>query len=187
MDSSRSIGDQILSSGTATALQAGTPDSEREGRMAMFNRILCPIDFDGNSADALRMARQIAEEHNALLYVLHVVSPGDPTVVSAPLISQRVERDARAELEKIEKRELTGVQHEIMLRFGHPAKEIVAAEVETKAELVVMATHGRTGVSHLLLGSIAEKVVRESSCPVLTVRMRPIHESVGKQMNHPTT
>jgi nucleotide-binding universal stress UspA family protein len=113
--------------------------------MAMFNRILCPIDFDGNSTDALRMARRIAEEQEALLYVLHVVQPGDPTVVSAPLISQRVERDARAELEKIEKKELAGVKYQTLLRFGHPAKEIVAAEAETKAELVVMATHGRTG------------------------------------------
>jgi universal stress protein A len=140
--------------------------------MSIFNRILCPIDFDGNSLDALRLARRLAERDKATLCVLHVVPPQDPLVMSAPAIARRDEEYARAELEKVSNAELTGVDHEVLLRFGHPAEEIVGAETETKAELLVMATHGRTGVSHFIMGSVAEKVVRESACPVLTVRMK---------------
>jgi nucleotide-binding universal stress UspA family protein len=144
--------------------------------MSIFNRILCPIDFDGNSLDALRLARRIAERDKATLYVLHVVPPQDPLVMSAPAITQRDEEHARTELQKVSNAELKGVDHEVLLRFGHPAEEIVAAESETKAELLVMATHGRTGVSHFIMGSVAERVVRESACPVLTVRMKTNHQ-----------
>lgn len=151
----------------------------------MFKRILCPIDFDGNSLDALRMARRLAAQNEAKLCVLHVVPPNDPMVVSAPMIMEQRENQARAELLRISKTELCGVDHETLLRFGHPAKEIIAGEAATNAELVVMATHGRTGVSHLILGSVAEKVVRESSCPVLTVRMKAAHESVEEELKQP--
>lgn len=88
---------------------------------------------------------------------------GDPDGVSAPLIAEQRENHARAELLRISKTELLGVNQETVLRWGPPAKEIIAGEAATKAELVVMATHRRTGVSHLILGSCAEKVVRESS------------------------
>ena len=108
--------------------------------MSIFNRILCPIDFDGNSLDALRLARRIAERDKATLYVLHVVPPQDPLVMSAPAITQRDEEHARTELQKVSNAELKGVDHEVLPRFGHPAEEIVAAESETKAELLVMAT-----------------------------------------------
>jgi nucleotide-binding universal stress UspA family protein len=138
----------------------------------MFSRILCPVDFDGNSLDALRMGCRLAEQSKARLYALHVVPLTDPTIVSAPLIAEQAEQLARAELARISNAELAGIEHETLLRFGHPAKEIIAAEADTNADLVVMATHGRTGISHLVLGSVAEKVVRESSCPVLTIRMK---------------
>jgi universal stress protein A len=146
-------------------------ESKGDSHMSIFNRILCPIDFDGNSLDALRLARRIAERDKATLYLLHVIPPQDPLVMSAPAITERDEKYARAELQKVSNAELTGVDHEVLVRFGHPAEEIVAAESETKAELLVMATHGRTGVSHFFMGSVAERVVRESACPVLTVRM----------------
>jgi universal stress protein A len=144
--------------------------------MSIFNRILCPIDFDGNSLDALRLARRIAEQDRATLYLLHVVPLQDPLVMSAPAITQRDEKYARTELQKVSNAELAGVDRQVLLRFGHPAEEIVAAATETKADLLVMATHGRTGVSHFILGSVAEKVVRESPCPVLTVRMKTNHQ-----------
>jgi len=144
--------------------------------MSIFNRILCPIDFDGNSLDALRLARRIAEQDKATLYLLHVIPPQDPLVMSAPAIAEHDEKYARTELQRVSNAELTGVDHEVLLRFGHPAEQIVAAERETKAELLVMATHGRTGVSHFIMGSVAEKVVRESACPVLTVRMSTNHQ-----------
>src|SRR5579859_8021787 len=129
------------SSGTVTApLQV----REEKEASAMFNRILCPIDFDGNSLEALRMARDIAEQNKAKLFVLHVVHPGDPTVVSASLIAEQKGNQARAALLRLSNTELLGVDHETLLRFGTPAKEIIAGAATTKADLVVMATHGRT-------------------------------------------
>jgi universal stress protein A len=151
-------------------------ESKGDSHMSIFNRILCPIDFDGNSLDALRLARRIAEQDKATLYLLHVIPPQDPLVMSAPAIAEHDEKYARTELQRVSNAELTGVDHEVLLRFGHPAEQIVAAERETKAELLVMATHGRTGVSHFIMGSVAEKVVRESACPVLTVRMSTNHQ-----------
>jgi universal stress protein A len=138
----------------------------------MFTRILCPIDFDDNSLDALRMASRLAQENKARLYVLHVVKLTNPTVISAPLIAEETGRLAREGLDRVSKEELAGVEHETLLRSGHAANEILAAEAEIKADLVVMGTHGRSGVAHLVLGSVAEHVVRESPCPVLTVRSK---------------
>jgi len=136
----------------------------------MFTRILCPIDFDDNSLDALRMASPLAQENKARLYVLHVVKLTNPTVISAPLIAEETGRLAREGLDRLSKEELAGVEHETMLRSGHAANEILAAEGDIKADLVVMATHGRRGLSRMLLGSVAEEVLRRAICPVLTIR-----------------
>jgi universal stress protein A len=82
------------------------------------------------------------------------------------------EKIAEQEVARLEKERLADVEHETFLRMGHPAEEIIKAEHDFGIGLVVMATHGRTGVSHLVLGSVAERVVRESVCPVLTVRAK---------------
>ncbi|HJU10091.1 MAG TPA: universal stress protein [Candidatus Binataceae bacterium] len=151
----------------------------------MFKRILSPIDFDDNSLDALRTAAEIARRENAKLYVLHVAPLADPIVISAPFISQRAEENARTQLQKIAKEELSGVDYELLARLGHPADEIVAAEADIDADLVIMATHGRTGFSHLLIGSVAEKVVRESACPVLIVRKKKPRPVSVEDMKRP--
>lgn len=143
--------------------------------MALFQKILCPVDFDDSSLKAVRLARRIALREEGTVYLLHVVVPTDPLVISAPLIEQRNESDSRTLLRKLGDTELSGVPHEALLRHGSPADETVRAANELKADLVVMATHGRHGISHLVLGSVTEKVVRESACPVLTVRMEQIH------------
>ena len=140
--------------------------------MATFNKILCPVDFDDNSMNALTLAIDLARQNNAKIYLLHVVPPMDPLSVSAPIVFARDQERARAELEKVAGKYLSGVDHEVVQRVGHAAAEIVAAIGAVGADLVVMATHGRKGVSHLVLGSVAEKVVRESLCPVLTVRAK---------------
>lgn len=143
--------------------------------MALFQRILCPVDFEVNSLKAVRLARRVAQREEAVVYLLHVVTPTDPLVVSAPLIERRNETDSRTLLKQIVEQELAGIQHETMLRQGSPADETVRAANEVKADLIVMATHARHGLSHLVLGSVTEKVVREASCPVLTVRMEESH------------
>jgi nucleotide-binding universal stress UspA family protein len=98
----------------------------------VFKRILCPIDFDDNSLNALRTAVRIAQQEQAKLYVLHVAQLAEPTVISAPFISQRTEENARTELREITKDELTGVDYELLVRLGHPATEIVAAEADRR-------------------------------------------------------
>jgi len=139
--------------------------------VALFQKVLCPVDFDGNSLKAVRLAKRVAQREEGTVYLLHVVVPTDPLVVSAPLIERRNEADSRTLLKQIVETELAGVPHETLLHYGSPADETIRAANEVKADLIVMATHARHGISHLVLGSVTEKVVRESSCPVLTVRM----------------
>lgn len=140
--------------------------------MATFKKILCPIDFDDNSYGALDLAVDLAQQNQAKVYLLHVVTPVDPLVVSAPLALERLKERAIADLARIEGERLKNIPHETSLRVGHPAHEIIATQKEIGAELIVMATHGRTGVSHLLMGSVSERVVREASCPVLTIHAK---------------
>ena len=137
-----------------------------------FKKIVCPIDFDGNSLEALAMAADLARQHDATVYVVHALGAVDPLVVSAQIAFERARQEGRRDLENIAKKHLEGVKYETMLRVGNAANEIVAVVSETGADLVVMATHGRTGMSHMLMGSVAEKVVRRAPCPVLTVRTK---------------
>jgi nucleotide-binding universal stress UspA family protein len=138
--------------------------------MTMFQRILCPTDFDGNSIEALRLARRLALRDEGKVFLVHVVLPTDPFVISAPLVARRSQTEALAELKRLGADELAGVTYETLVRIGRPAHEIPQVAKEIGADLIVMGTHGRDGLEHLVLGSVAEKVVRESVCPVLTIR-----------------
>jgi universal stress protein A len=141
--------------------------------MVNYKRILCPIQFDSNCLAVLAIGKDIARQNKGKLFVLHVVSPvTDPTRVGGPALATHDEKVAEQQMAKLEQEQLADVEHEAVHRFGHPAEEIIKAEHEYNVDLVVMATHGRTGVSHLILGSVAEQVVRESVCPVLTIRVK---------------
>jgi nucleotide-binding universal stress UspA family protein len=136
-----------------------------------FKRVLCPVQFDKNSAAALAIAKEIAQQNSGKLFVLYSVSPhADPTRVGGPAMAAHDEKVAEQEMARLKREMLTDVEHEAIIVIGNPAEEIVKAEHEYGVDLVVMATHGRTGVSHLVLGSVAERVVRESVCAVLTIR-----------------
>ncbi len=136
-----------------------------------FKRVLCPVQFDQNSNAALTIARDIVKQNHGKLIVLNVVSPYvDPTRVGGAAMAAHDEKLAEQELARIRRDMLSDVEHETVLRIGNPAEEIIKAEHDYGADLVVMATHGRTGVAHLVRGSVAERVVRESTCPVLTIR-----------------
>lgn len=134
-----------------------------------FEKILCPIDFDENSLTALEMAKQIARQNVGRLDILHIVRPSDVLAMSSPAAARAEEARAVEQLNKLEER-IGDLPHEVTVRYGNPADEILKAEAEFGVGLVVVATHGRTGVSHFFLGNVAERVVRESTCPVLTVR-----------------
>jgi len=139
-----------------------------------FKKILCPVDFDSNSAAALNFAARLAHDYRGALHLLHVVKfPFEPSEqpVEADLPEWR--RDARARLEKFAAKYLSdGVKYQASVKRGDPARAILETARALRPDLIVVATHGRTGLRHAFLGSVAEHVVRESRVPVLIVRKR---------------
>jgi nucleotide-binding universal stress UspA family protein len=140
----------------------------------LFQKILCPIDPDDELTTSLDVACTLAEGPDAvvcLLYVIPVVLVAAPGVNPLPIS----ESEARAELEKIAREHLAGkVRYEIYTQTGgEPAHAILKAVEDLGVDSVVMTTHGRQGIGRLILGSVAERVVRESPRPVLTVRATP--------------
>lgn len=150
-----------------------------------FRRILCPVDFDDNSMQALDTAVDLARANNGTVFVLHVV----PTIVmptGKPIyvdLYQGQQEAARTKLLEIAHERLAGLTYEILVQTDEPASGILKAEKKTGADMVVMATHGRRGFRRFFLGSVAELVLRESTCPVLTVRCTPTqNDMVGTWM-----
>jgi len=146
--------------------------------MIEIGRILAPTDFSAHAEGALRYACALAERLGAELHVLHVLTEIVPTgpdpllmPVMPPQFYQDDEDRAARTLETAvdvswgKPRSLSRA-----VRWGTPAEAIVDYAAEQKADLIVIATHGRTGLSHVLLGSVAERIVREAPCPVLTIR-----------------
>ncbi len=125
--------------------------------------------------EALELARQLAKQNSATVYLLAVI--GAPTAATelppVPLgPNPQLEAVCRHRLETIARENLAGVSHEIFVASGNAAPQILSFTAERAIDLIVMGTHGRTGVKHFLLGSVAERVVRESPVPVLTIRPR---------------
>jgi universal stress protein A len=149
-----------------------------------FRSILVPVDFDDSSKAALDLAKQLAAAGDATLHLLHVIA-----IVLAPgeapsIVATRVD-EVKAALEKIAGDQLGGVRHQVHTRSGDTARGIVETAGDLHTDLIVMPTHGRRGLPHFFLGSVAERVVREAPCPVLTVRPSAIAEKesiVGKVM-----
>ncbi|HVN63099.1 MAG TPA: universal stress protein [Candidatus Binataceae bacterium] len=136
----------------------------------LFKTILCPIDFDRVSLPAVEMVKKIAGRGEIKIYLMYVI----PQATRREKPSADETRVANDEMKSIAKKWFEGnAATEIVVREGDPAAEIIHAAKEFKADLIVMATHGRTGVDHMLLGSVAERVVREARRPVLTVHPAP--------------
>lgn len=143
-----------------------------------FRRILCPIYLDESSPRVLAHARHFARFGDGTVHLLHVVPTDElhllskiyrPDESGGANISNAAEI-ARQELSAAAEH-LAETRFEVMTAFdSNPAAGILEAAKEMHADLVVMASHGRTGLAHLIVGSVAEKVVRESACPVLTIR-----------------
>ncbi|HEY7790009.1 MAG TPA: universal stress protein [Vicinamibacterales bacterium] len=138
--------------------------------MITINRVLCPIDFAASSAEVLASAAAIARYHGAKLTVLHVA--GGYPVPAGPTPGRR--QPARAFwLQRL--REITADLREaqegvaVAVREGEPVRRILEEASIGRADLIVMGTQGRSGLNRLLLGSVAEAVLRRASCPVLTV------------------
>ncbi len=139
----------------------------------MLRAILCPVVLEDDSLSALSYAAELARLNGAKLYLLNVPrTPGpdmDVPVAIAPHPHWEVE--AENSLSRIARQRLDGgVEYEVMVRPGIPETAIIEVAAEIRADLIVMATHGRTGLAHFILGSVTETIVREADCPVLTIR-----------------
>jgi nucleotide-binding universal stress UspA family protein len=149
--------------------------------MLPIHTILHPTDFSEYSAHAFRLASALARDYGARLIALHVLVP--PAVVYGEGMvvpdAEQQRDEVRAQLEKLQ---ALGGQVRVVPRLveGAPVAEILRVAQETGADLILMGTHGRTGLRRLLMGSVAEQVVRQAACPVLTVKM-PFPEAVPEQ------
>jgi len=146
--------------------------------MAMdIRHILAPTDFSDCSKKAISDAFELAQTFGAKLSLLHAVElPPDPIeefappTVGADLLSD-LEQQASAELARVlPDAQEAKIEVTRAVAIGSPSQKIVETAEAEHVDLIVMATHGRTGLSHLLIGSIAEHVVRTAPCPVLTIR-----------------
>ena len=145
--------------------------------MIEIRRILCPIDFSDYSRRALDHAIAIARWYESTVTVLHVFSTapvaavGPGPVVLEPIVLTAVDREQLlADTKAFAQTESApGITIEAVVREGNTAGEILEQADSLKAELLVIGTHGRSGFERLLLGSVAEKVLRKASCPVMTV------------------
>ena len=141
-----------------------------------LRKILVPVDFSTPSEKAIRYARPFAEQFGATLTLLHVIEPVVYPVEFGymPIEPQEAEDMRLAELQRRLKKlgaELGAtVPVQTQVRIGRAWKEVVDAAKAQKTDLIVVATHGYTGLQHALLGSVAEKIVRHAPCPVLVVR-----------------
>jgi nucleotide-binding universal stress UspA family protein len=139
-----------------------------------YRSILTPIEFDDPSLVALDLAKRIADDHDATVHLLHVAKKlpafGESDVSEDE--HSAVEEKARATLMTIAKQHLTGARYEVHTASASVralAKAIVLVVTEVNADLVVLNTHDRKGLSRFILGNVAEEVVRTAPCPVLTL------------------
>lgn len=135
-----------------------------------WKRILCPVDLTQTCSECVRVASALARECGAELVFFYVAVPELPASSGAaiPEVNQAIERERQA-LNQITPTS-SGVLHRHELVRGQPAPSIVHYALQNQVDLIVMPTHGRTGFSRLLLGSVAEEVLRHAPCPVLAIR-----------------
>ncbi len=143
----------------------------------IIRKILVPIDFSDYSKNALRYAVNFAKLFNAEIILIYVVEPiiypPDFSMgqIAIPTVTTEFDERAREELNKLAKNEIpTDVKVTTLIKSGKPFVEIIDTASEADADLIIIATHGHSGVEHILFGSTAEKVVRKAPCPVLTLR-----------------
>lgn len=141
--------------------------------MFPIQTIVHPTDFSEQADNAFRLACMLARDHEASLVVVHVVQPPLTVVggmgVIPPVPEEYGYEEAEGRLRRLESPD-SSVQTKRLIREGDVASEILALAKEGPCDLIVMGSHGRTGLSRLLMGSVAEEVVRKARCPVLTVK-----------------
>ncbi|MGD8292836.1 MAG: universal stress protein [Desulfobacterales bacterium] len=139
--------------------------------------ILVPTDFSGLSCEAFSWATLLAQQFNAKILIVHVISERDAVDMTAQPGNpweNVLEREDKAMIENFQNCLISDFRQEVetdtLVEVGPADEKLIDAAKKNNADLIVMATHGRTGLSHALMGSVAEKVLRQAPCPVFTVR-----------------
>jgi nucleotide-binding universal stress UspA family protein len=152
---------------------------EPAGETLRIRCIVSPVDFSDPSREALRFAGRLAEQFNSTIHLVYVMESlrklrhahAVPTTIDTSQVREALKQKL-AELANDQIAELVPVYHDV--RTGKAVEEIMGLAVDAGADMIVIATHGRTGLKHVVLGSVAERIVREAPCPVLVVR-QPQH------------
>jgi nucleotide-binding universal stress UspA family protein len=145
----------------------------------IVQHMLVPLDFSATADRALEYAIALAQHLHARLTLLHVfdltpLALGDPATVFPTTALDALETEAQHLLQaSLDRVRHAGLQGESLLVQGTPTHTIVETAGEQGVDLIIMGTHGRTGLAHVFLGSVAEHVVRQAPCPVLVVRRAP--------------
>ena len=153
--------------------------------MLNVHKILVPVDFSEHASPVLRVAADLALKYEASLTLVHV---NDLVVTLAPYpplppkIIEQVAADARARIDQFQEEAVAlGVRSvDTAIVYGHPSDQIVRLADEGHYDWIVLGTHGRSGLNRMMLGSVAERVVRTARRPVLTVPLRSEPKSVAK-------
>lgn len=143
----------------------------------LINRILVPIDFSEYSKAALSYSVDLATNFNSELILIYVVEPviypPDFSMgqIALPTVDSEMDSRAADELARLSKSEIPGeIKCRTIVKTGKPFLEIIECAQEENIDLIIIASHGHTGVEHILFGSTADKVVKKAPCPVLTIR-----------------
>lgn len=136
-----------------------------------IKQILCPIDFSEFNESANEHASALAKANGARIVYLHVAQPEIPYASYAYINVEDEEKEAMRMLHEL-KPTVEGVEASYAVEFGVPAEQIVQYANENDIDMIVVGTHGRTGLRRVLMGSVAEAVVRKAECPVLAFKAR---------------
>jgi nucleotide-binding universal stress UspA family protein len=152
-------------------------DPLKENAVFADDKIICPIDFSDPSYEGLQSASELAEHFSAELILVHIVSPMPniagtraPTGFHLPTVLKEMEEQANNQIaEDAAQRIRKKVKSRTFVGIGRPADKIVQTAEDETADLIVMATHGQSGWQRFVSGSVTERVVRMSTCPVFVV------------------
>jgi len=147
--------------------------------MFPLKKILCPIDFSEHSLTALKIADEMAKTFHSELFIVNIIppipsvpTPPHPFVFDIPKYQDSLEINSKKSLDDIAKNKVSSdIKVNRIVALGDPSTEIIKIADENNVNLIVVATHGRTGLGHMIFGSVAEKIIRHASCPVLTKRV----------------
>ena len=143
--------------------------------MINLEKILCPIDFSEYSKETLKYAVSFAMKDEATLFLLHVIDmrtfEDDLEAIRVKQIKDEITKQHKSRLlDYVTKEIRNDIKIEALVVQGIPFVEIIDISKKNKIDMIVMGSHGRTGIAHIMLGSVAEKVARKAPCPVLIVK-----------------